>query len=169
MEYLEMYNGKKIEEIRQSAELIRGSVLSLCIGIEFSISKILVDFFAKEDKRSELYRYFLSDTLTFDQKKYTLSSIKTKLNNNKVNTSIITDLDYIQKLRNKMAHSDIYLKPDVINSFNGDNVKFMNFTNKHYGEIITINIKSEEEDRKLLYSHPVFLATANRVWTSLVS
>ena len=168
MEYLEMYNGKKIDEIRHVAELIRGSVLSLSIGIEFSISKILVEYFAKENKRTELHRHFLSDRLTFDQKKLTLSSIKDQLNDNRVSKSIITDLDYIQVFRNKMAHSDIYLKPDVINSFNGEFVKFINFSHKHYGEIITVNINKEEEG-KLLYSHPVFLATANRVWTSIES
>ena len=168
MENLEMYNSRKIDEVRKTSELIRGTVLSQCISIEFSISKILVDFFAKSDKRSELYRYFLSDTLTFDQKKYTLSSIKDKLDNNKVTKSIITDLDYIQVFRNKMAHSDIYLKPDIINSFNGDYVKFINFTNKNYGEIVRVNINSEFEDRKkLIYSHPIFEATANRVWASL--
>lgn len=47
------YNEENIILIREDSERIRGRILETAVTVEFLISKILVDYFADENKKGD--------------------------------------------------------------------------------------------------------------------
>jgi hypothetical protein len=164
------YNEEKINLIREDSEKIRGRILETTITVEFLISKILVEYFAEESKKNDFFRYIVSDKITFDTKKYILASLKKegKIPADTFYKELIGDLEYIQIIRNLVAHTILYLDPNYVNSYSRKKTT-LNYTGtKNYGKQIIIYHEDVEEDLKnLIYSFPKITNTINRIISGL--
>jgi hypothetical protein len=156
------------------AERIRGIVLSVSVKIEFFISKILTDYFISENnKKTDFFRFFLSNTMTFASKIATFSELvkQDKIKVDKRYNWFYKDLLYFKNVRNKMAHCDIYEHPDLIKNYDRQEIVFMSFSNKDYGVKVIFNLEenSKEDEKKLIYSIDKFTTRAGRFVATLKS
>lgn len=162
-----MFDKDKAQKYGESTDYIRGIIISVTTRIEFQITLILVNHFCKENVKDDFHRYFMSDSLTFEQKKYAFSSLrkskKIKLQGDY--KGIINDIDYCQKLRNLVAHSESYRNPEIVNNFNGKEIKLISFTSKKGDAIIRISLidKIIENESESLFCINTFVDRSNRV------
>jgi len=162
-------NEIKVNEIRRKSEIIRGRILDITITIEFFLTEAIVNYFSKENIKDDFCKYILKDSFGFNDKKEIFKDLKNskKLTSYDFYENFMSDLSYVQSLRNKVAHSDLYLKPEYVNNYNGKQTKYIITSGKHFSKIITINhIKTKENYNERLYSFPVFIATAERLFTT---
>ena len=149
-----MFDPEKAHKYSETSSLIRGIILSQTVRLEFWISLILIEIFCKENLKNDFHKYFMSDSLTFDQKKSIFCSIRKKVNLKESYKEIGSDLQYIQDLRNLVAHADDYINPKLVNALNGNEISLISFTKKYGERIIKINLEKEtkEDIDKNVYS-----------------
>lgn len=162
-----MFDRKKSELYNDSTDYVRGIIISVATRVEFMITIMLVNHFCEKEKRNDFHRYFMSSTLTFEQKKYPFSSL-IKSNKLKIEgkyKGFIGDIDYIQNIRNLIAHSESNIKPDIVNNFNGEFIEFVSLTSDKGVRIIKVNLKEKTNENPLefLYCINTFVERANRV------
>lgn len=160
------YNEENIILIREDSEKIRGRILETAVTVEFLISKILVEYFADESKKGDFFRYIVSDKITFDTKKYILASLKKegKIPADTFYKELIEDLEYIQIIRNLVAHTILFLEQNYVNSYSREKTVLVHTGIKNYGKQIIINHEDVEEDLKnLIYSFPKIIDKINRI------
>lgn len=82
---------------------------------------------------------------------------------------LIKDLEYIQIIRNLVAHTILYLDPNYVNSYSREKTTLSYTGTKNYGKtIIIIYHEDVEEDlQNLIYSFPKIIDTINRIITGL--
>jgi len=156
------------------AERIRGIVLSVSVKIEFFISKILTDYFIKDKgMKPDFFRFFLSNTMTFSQKSTAFSELvkEGKIKVDKRYNHFFKDLSYFRKVRNKMAHCDIYENPEIVKNYLRDEIVFMSFSNENYGIKVIFRMKenAEENESELIYSIDKFTTRAQTFVTAIKS
>jgi uncharacterized protein YbcV (DUF1398 family) len=155
------------EKYSQVCDNVRGIIITTGYKIEFAISIYLTEHFSKEKLKADFFRYFLSDMTTFENKKYILSSLR---KNKKIiikedYKQLITDIDYVQNLRNFMAHSDIVISEQTLSNFKENQLTFKNFSHKKWERNILINIGDlfTQDTGNLIYSVNAFVKTSDKI------
>lgn len=165
------FNNKKIDFLRRESSEVRGRILEMLINVELLISVVLVNYFSDDSKREDLFKYVFSDKLDFDTKKNIFSSLKKnkKIKSDSFYKGLITDIDYLQFFRNKMAHSILHMDVDYVNNFNGTKILYEENGIKNNGKLITIitGVSKYEDVDNLIYSEEMILTRANRVLTAI--
>ena len=160
-------NAKEIEEYSSACDITRGMIITTGYKIELCISNFLTSYFAKSKTESDFFRFFMTDTLTFENKKYIFSSLRKskKLIINNDYKLLISDIDYVQNVRNLMAHSDIIINEKSLENFKKNQLTFKNLTHKNWERDILINIgESFVEFREgRVFSVNEFVKTSYRI------
>lgn len=161
-----IFNIQKAEEYNKNADFIKGIILTTTVRLEYFISIMLNNLFCKNELKNEFHKYFLSDTLTFEQKKSIFCSMR-KTKNFKLEyeyKEIGADLQKIQDLRNLVAHSDTYMNPELVNNFEGKEIELISFTKKYGERIIKISMgeNNSEDINNNIYSVNLFVERINR-------
>ncbi|AQS93997.1 hypothetical protein BXQ17_07945 [Polaribacter sp. BM10] len=160
-------NAKEIEEYSETCDIARGVIISVGYKLELAISNCLTLHFAKEKTEYDFFRFFMTDTLTFENKKYIFSSLrkdkKIELKNDY--QKLVYDIDYVQNLRNLMAHSDIVINDKSLSMFKENQLTFKNLTHKKWQRDILLNIgdRINQTPERLIFSMTEFLKASDRI------
>lgn len=122
----------KCREIERLAINIRAIIIDLTITIESVISEILLDTLSTQKTRDSIERHLLSNVLTFDQR---INLFNSFVNHGafdpiKIDIRLSSNLSYIRKIRNLMAHSMLDTSIDFIDTFDGKSIRFKSFTSE---------------------------------------
>ena len=100
--------GKKIEKTVKEVSFLRGLVITKAVDIELSIGAIITNYFVLSNKHSEFLSMVLSDPyFSFGLKINILKKILAKINWSSYN-GFNEDLNKINLLRNRFAHSGLF-------------------------------------------------------------
>jgi len=160
-------NETEIQKYSETCDIVRGMIITTGYKIELAISTSLTSYFAKEKTESDFFRFFMTDTLTFENKKYIFSSLRKnkKLILEKDYKLLVSDIDYVQNVRNLMAHSDIVINEKTLDKFKENQLTFKNLTNKYWERDILINIGESfvEFRERRVFSVNEFTKTSYRI------
>jgi len=99
---------KKIEQTTKEVSFLRGIVITKSVDIELLIGALITNYFVLSDKHSKFSEVVLSDPyFSFGLKINILKKILNKINWISYN-GFKEDLDKIQRLRNRFAHSGMF-------------------------------------------------------------
>lgn len=123
---------RKCLEIEKLAINIRAIIIDLTITIESVISEILLDTLSTKKTRGSIERHLLSNVLTFDQRINLFNSFVKHgaFDPIKIDNSLSSNISYIRKIRNLMAHSMLDTSIDFIDIFDGKSIRFKSFTSE---------------------------------------
>ena len=110
-------NEIKIENIHKRARYLRGRFLNSLAVIERNIALILTDYFCTDDgKKRELFFTKVAERLSLQKKKNILIDIVKKDYPEywEKNKQFLLEIQKIQELRNKLAHSVIDISKEAI-------------------------------------------------------
>jgi hypothetical protein len=150
------------------SENVRGRIINMATFIEIMLSKFITYYFSKEEHRESFRQYFMSDSMTFEKKKSIFSSLNKKKLLEEFNPyeNINDDLQYLQNIRNLIAHSVLLTTDESISSFDNSNLKFVSFTFKDGSKEICYNLIEESEDpKKLIFSDKGLTDRVNNLYS----
>lgn len=135
-------------EKQKLANKYRVEVLNIAVNAEFLISQILINFFGtREEVKSSVRKYLFSDTLTFEKKINLFNSLHKKEVFIDSTKEVRSDLMYLKKLRNYMAHSELAFNFKEYEKESDQNfLTFISFNERKGEEIIRVNLEGVEED-----------------------
>jgi|GEM_PF-5803259 len=145
---MKIRNVNNANKLKQWSDNYRSEVITLSVFVEMQISQILTELFGTNDKiKYSVKTYLFSDTLTFEKKINLFNSLhkgKVFLNDEKTMRS---DLKYLIKIRNFMAHSQLaFNNLEDLDNYDMSYLQFVSFTERN-GEVdIRINISDKDEN-----------------------
>ena len=125
-----------------------GMIMDMLNFIEIQMSKFLSNVLCKQEYKEVFERFVMYDSLTFDKKKLLFTNLKSKglLKEYEPYKKIGGDLEYIQKLRNKMAHAVLLTDQSAVNSYDGSKFMLISFSGVNGPEKIEYNISQAAEN-----------------------
>lgn len=145
---MKIRNVNNANKLKQWSDNYRSEVITLSVFVEMQISQILTELFGTNDQiKYSVQTYLFSDTLTFEKKINLFNSLhkgKVFVNSDK---SMRSDLKYLIKIRNFMAHSQLAFNDlEDLDHYDLSYLQFVSFTERN-GEVdIRINISNKEEN-----------------------
>mgnify|MGYP003624567982 CR=1 FL=1 len=147
-EHLTNKQKKNLAEIEKYAQMARLHSIEGAIIVERIISNILLNYLSNEKSKESLEKYLFYDTLSFDQKINLFNSLNKAgaFNDDGYNKELNSDLVKIKNIRNFMAHSMLHTSFDILENFNGIEIKFKSYTSRNMISDITFRIYNNEDD-----------------------
>lgn len=145
---MKIRNVNYANKLKQWSDNYRSEIITLSVFVEMQISQILTELFGTNDKiKYSVKTYLFSDTLTFEKKINLFNSLhkgNVFVNSDK---STRSDLKYLIKIRNFMAHSQLAFNDlDDLDHYDLSYLQFVSFTERN-GEVdIRINTGNKEEN-----------------------
>jgi hypothetical protein len=161
------FNNENYLKLREDSDRFRGNLIDMMVNIEFFMSDFLSEYFAKKELSDDLNMYVFARELSLESKKNILSNM---IANNKINCfykDFSNDLQYLQILRNKIAHCTLYIAKEYIDSYNRNELIYAIYELKKYEKSVVVRLNTQTENPdKLIYSQESVIARANRVMAS---
>jgi len=142
---------KKIEQATKEVSFLRGVVITKSVDIELLIGALITNYFVLSDKHSKFSEMVLSDPyFSFGLKINILKKILNKIEWNPYN-GFKDDLDKIQRLRNRFAHSGMFGFDGNLIYDKGEKPMEIKKAKEMYGEFIPLWAKVIEELNKIFW------------------